>query len=398
MRLIHCADLHLDSKMTSFLDAEHAKERRGELLHTYERMIAYAVRHQVDGILIAGDLFDTKNISRTAREVVLGSIRENPGITFYYLKGNHDSDNFLAGVRELPENLKLFGPSWSGYRVGRVVICGRELPAAEPRRSSSAISGRDSTVTINIGSNSAAGMRDDDSSALNSGDSLLLDPQDFNIVLLHGQQAESAAKDRAAVIDLRSLRGKSIDYLALGHIHSYQLEALDARGIWCYPGCLEGRGYDECGEHGFVLLDIDEERLRMRYTFVPFAGRRLYEIPVDVSGCLTMREIARAADEAIAESGCEARDLVKLVLTGDVDVETERNTEYLLTGLRNRFYDVKIKDSTRLRIDVSSYALDPTLKGEFVRTVIADAEDGDDWMTAIRYGLQALAGEPFAEI
>ena len=42
MRFIHCADLHLDSKMTSNLSREQAKERKMEILRTYSRMIDYA--------------------------------------------------------------------------------------------------------------------------------------------------------------------------------------------------------------------------------------------------------------------------------------------------------------------------------------------------------------------
>ena len=39
MKMIHCADLHLDSKMESNLSAEKARERREELLQTFERMV-----------------------------------------------------------------------------------------------------------------------------------------------------------------------------------------------------------------------------------------------------------------------------------------------------------------------------------------------------------------------
>ena len=38
MKIIHCADLHLDSNMTSNLSREQAKQRKAELLATFERM------------------------------------------------------------------------------------------------------------------------------------------------------------------------------------------------------------------------------------------------------------------------------------------------------------------------------------------------------------------------
>ena len=52
MKIIHCADLHLDSKMESNLDREAAGMRRDELLDTFERMVAYAAEQNVRVILI----------------------------------------------------------------------------------------------------------------------------------------------------------------------------------------------------------------------------------------------------------------------------------------------------------------------------------------------------------
>lgn len=69
MKIIHCADLHLDSNMTSNLSREQAKQRKAELLATFERMIAYAKDNFVKAVIIAGDLYDKKNISANARNV-----------------------------------------------------------------------------------------------------------------------------------------------------------------------------------------------------------------------------------------------------------------------------------------------------------------------------------------
>ncbi len=80
-----------DSKMTSNLSKEQAKREKMEILRTYSRMIEYAKNNDVKAIIIAGDLFDTRNVSATARNLVKDSITSNPDIDFYYLKGNHDS-------------------------------------------------------------------------------------------------------------------------------------------------------------------------------------------------------------------------------------------------------------------------------------------------------------------
>ena len=66
MKIIHCADLHLDSKMESNLDREAASMRRDELLDTFERMVTYAAENEVRVILIAGDLFDKPNVRKAA--------------------------------------------------------------------------------------------------------------------------------------------------------------------------------------------------------------------------------------------------------------------------------------------------------------------------------------------
>ena len=42
MKIIHTADLHLDSAMKTNLSKEKAKMRNNEILHTFERMVEYA--------------------------------------------------------------------------------------------------------------------------------------------------------------------------------------------------------------------------------------------------------------------------------------------------------------------------------------------------------------------
>ena len=359
MKLIHCADLHLDSRMTANLPPEKARVRRQEILHTFERMVEYAAKEDVSAILIAGDLFDTKTILAGTKNVVLSSIANHPEIRFYYLRGNHDRDNFLTGLEKIPDNLKLFKDTWTTYEEGRVTITGVELETADP-------------------------------AAVYA--SLVLPSDRYNIVMLHGQETESGSKDRAEIIQLRALRNKEIDYLALGHIHAFKEEKLDARGTYCYPGCLEGRGFDECGTHGFVLIDVPDAGEAVR-TFVPFAYRTLHELSVDVTGCLTSFEIGRKIDEKIEAEKIPEKDLLKIVLTGQTDVSCEKNLDYLESRL-NRFYFVKVTDGTELVVRFEDYANDPSLKGEFFRTVMADENfSEDEKLQILRYGFKALAGE-----
>lgn len=367
MKLIHCADLHLDAKMTASLTKEKARERRKELLLTFERMVKFAAENQVEAILIAGDLFDTENVSATVCHRVEETISGHPEISFFYLRGNHDAGHFLAGLKQLPENLKLFGEAWVSYSLGtqgKITVSGIEL------------------------------SEKNQGSAYNS---LVLDPGKFNIVMLHGQEAETGAKDKAQVIRLRELRNKGIDYLALGHVHSYREEPLDGRGVWCYPGCLEGRGFDECGTHGFVFLQVDEMTGACVREFVPFATRTLHRVNVDVSGCMRTGDMAERLETVLAERKIPSGDLVKVVLTGSLDVECEKDLTYLEKRSEQDYYFLKIQDETGLRVDVSDFLLDESLKGEFVRLVMAAEEIPEEERAAvIRCGLQALAGEEVA--
>ncbi len=364
IKLIHCADLHLDARMTSQLPREKARERRAELLHTFDRMLDWAQEHRVDAILIAGDLFDTKNISAAAKNTVREGILAHPDIQFFYLRGNHDADGFLGSLEELPGNLKLFeAQQWLTYLLaqGRVAVTGAELCGETKERLFS---------------------------------SLALDGDRFNIVLLHGQEADSAPREGAEVIPLRLLKNRGIDYLALGHIHAYKSAPLDARGVYCYPGCLEGRGFDECGLHGFVYLEIDPEQKTCRKEFVPFARRQICRLEVDVTGCASGAQIAALVRERLEKEGLSPESLVKICLVGQVDISCEKNLDFLEKKLEPEFYCVRLSDETTLQVDYGRFALDASLKGEFVR-LVEQAQDlsAGEKAEVIRCGIRALSGE-----
>ena len=202
MKIIHCADLHLDSKMTANLSKEQAKERKNEILRTFTRMVEYAKKNKVKAILIAGDMFDTRNVSAMVRNTVRDVITQNSEIDFLYLRGNHDNDNFLSKLEEIPGNLYLFDDNWTTYAYNNITITGLELNAEN---------------------------------SLTAYNSLVLDHDAFNIVTMHGQLAGYRSKDKVETISLDDLKNKNIDYLALGHVHGFHMDKIDSRGIYCYP-------------------------------------------------------------------------------------------------------------------------------------------------------------------
>lgn len=371
MKIIHTADVHLDSKLSSHLDSDRAKERRNELIMTFQKMVKYGAEAGAEAIIIAGDLFDVTRISATARNAVLSVVSDNPEMTFYYLTGNHDENSLEQAVTQkgetLPENMKLFGSDWVTYeQVGK--------------------DGTDVTIT-------GAELTADNSNTLPA--SLVLDQDKINIVTLHGMESELTREKGAEIIPLREFRNKGIDYMALGHIHAPKIEKLDARGVYAYSGCLEGRGFDEAGKKGFYMLEITADGVTPE--FVSVAERQVYVLDVDVSKCMTSDDVIKEMRSAAVEAGVTSRDMYQAILVGEVDVELTVDETYIIKMLEDEYYVIDIKDKTKPFIDYDSFANDISLRGEFVRLIKAKQQAGEltETMAAqiISTGIGALAGE-----
>ena len=61
--------------------------------------------------------------------------------------------------------------------------------------------------------------------------------------------------------------------------------------------------------------------------------------------------------------------------------------------LQGSFFFVKVKDESHLALDADAYRNDVSLKGEFIRQVLASELTDADKAAVIRAGLQALSGE-----
>lgn len=381
MRIIHCADIHLDSALTTHLDKERARSRRKEILDTFRRMLFYASNNDVQAVIIAGDLFDSETVSAATVGIVLGEIKRHKDLNVYYLRGNHDPGSGIFAGRDIPENLYLFDDEWKYYLLNEEKDSRENIDTNTEEGSNIVLAG----VVLTAG-NSAL-IYDD----------LDLREDDINIVTLHGQEQEYG-RNCGDDVCLGKLRDKGIDYLALGHIHKPKCERLDHRGIYAYSGCLEGRGFDECGDHGFVLLDIDEKDGTIKSEFVPFAYRRLYEVVVDITGVTDNQDAADMIAEQLymdlnkREENME-KVLVKIIVTGELDVESEVDIDYLTRQFMDSFYYVNFVDRTRLKIDPLKYVHDATLRGEFVRLVMAQDMSDEDKAFVIQTGVRALAGE-----
>ncbi|MBQ9735885.1 MAG: metallophosphoesterase [Clostridia bacterium] len=357
MKILHIADCHLDSAMESHLPARTAKSRRRELLLTFSDVMEGARSEGVSLVLIAGDLFDTEVPSASAVRYVLDCIASHADMTFLYIEGNHDAGALAA--YELPDNLHRIPKGTAEvFRFGDVCVYaagyatpGSVIEAFTPQK------------------------------------------EKKNIFLLHGTLSTSRSDTREEIIPHALFRGKPVDYLALGHFHSYTPMRLEDGGLACYAGTPEGRGFDETGKCGVILFDSDT----LCASFVPTARRLIHDVRVDVSGAETLNEIERRVREAIAEIRKE--DMVTLTLVGEIEDVHLKQPEQIRLLLDGKFFFSKLKDATRLRLRPEGYENDVSLRGEFVRRVMQnEALSEEDKQRVLTFGLRALEGEMPEEV
>ena len=350
MKLIHCADWHLDSALETHLSEKQAADRRRELLLLFGKMIDFAEKEHVRAVLIAGDLFDAEPILSTTTNYVLGCMRAHPEIEFFYLHGNHDPHAFDSC--EIPENLHVFAQEGETYVLDEVAISGMEH--------------------LNV--------------QMLKKDPRLAHPEvQYHVMLLHGMLSDGGAGED--LLPRALLREQNVDYYALGHLHTFQQEQW-TNGIACYSGCPVGRGFDECGEKGIVLLDTDSGRLQAR--FVPLSGRRLWSIKVDISECQSAWEIQTLLEKRLQSFSSE--DLVRVTLVGEFPETCEKTPQLWQMHFADQFAFFELRDQSQPALCLAEESTAPTLRGAFVRAVQTSGLSETEQKQVLLLGLQALRG------
>ena len=354
IKLLHAADLHLDSPFEG-LGGEKAMRRRAEQRQLLYGIAQLAERESADMILLAGDLLDSDTAyAETAEDIAkaFGSL----GIPVFISPGNHDfySERSPYARVEFPENIHIFKKP-----VPECV----ELP--------------------DIGARVwGAAFTDKHSGAMLRGFSAVKVPGVKDIMCIHGELNEASSYDPITESDIAA---SGMDYIALGHIHSGS--GLRRAGGCCYawPGCPEGRGFDETGEKTVSIVELSDSGCRL--TPVCIASRRYEILPVEVTGCDPLLAVHTVLPENTA------RDVYRIVLTGEVD--TPPDLSRLRRNLDDCFFSLQLRDETRLRQDVWERAEEDSLRGIFLRKLrekynSAQSEERELIEQAARWGLAAL--------
>ena len=351
MKIIHTSDLHLGSALTSRLSPERAIRRAHELEESFARLCSEAVELSASAVIIAGDLFDTARVSTGGVDTVFTIMRRHPEISFFYLPGNHEGQVINASGLPHPDNLFVFGEEWTYFTHGDIRLAGR------------------STTEKNM-------MRTLERSS------------ERTIAVLHGELRDKS--EAGGIIGGSELSGCGVEYYALGHYHSYSVRQVGKGSVAVYCGTPEGRGFDEVGDCGFVLIDTDGPAVL--HKFIPFAKRRQLIIPVDVTGAVSNSQIEERISAATGATGSES--LVRIALTGEREPELTVNRAIIEARFRDKFFYFEIKDKTRIRLDREALRYDKSLKGEFLRLCLADESlEEDERSRIIECGFAALSGE-----
>ena len=350
IKFIHTADWHLDSPFAA-LGAEEAAKRRRELRELPNRFADYVKEQGIDLVLLAGDLFDGKNVYRETMEgltAALGRMEAKVLIA----PGNHDCWGPMWDKWEWPDNVYIFHKNaMTTLEMGDVVFHGAAFTA--PEQGSSLLSGFQAAEDGKV-----------------------------HIGLLHG---EVAAQSRYNPIPTEEAAASGLAYLALGHIHAAG-QVRWGKTLIAWPGCPEGRGFDETGEKGFYQGVIADDGA-VSIEFVPFAKRRYQSLTVDVTG----KDPRAAVEEALPPD--TEQDLYRILLTG----EAERVEVSALEGaLKERFYALEVRDHTRLPRDLWARAGEDSLGGVFLQKLkerydtAQTEEERETVRAAARFGLAAL--------
>ncbi len=342
MKFVHIADIHFDSPFINLSDRENLGDmKRLEQRKVFKKVIEYIKENAIDFLFIAGDLYEQQYIRKSTIEYINGLFKEIPNTKIYISPGNHDPyiKNSYYNQFQWNDNVHIFSSKIEKITLENANIYGY---------------GFDDFYCTNCGIENLE----------------IQDQTKTNILVIHSTiDGANLEEKQYNSIPKRILEEKGFDYVATGHIHKLDYHTYENQNI-VYPGSLISLGFDELGEHGMIVGEIEENK-KLTTEFIPLSENNFEEIEFDVTECISKDELI----EKINELEIPENSLVKIILIGKRNFEIDKYEIYkFITNEKI----IKIRDHTKIQYDLKNIANSYTLKGLFAKEILKEKEIAKD--------------------
>jgi len=278
-RLVHAADLHLDSPFTGLGSVRDGLDEvlLDASLDALDDLVELCLAEEAELLLLAGDQFDRAEGSSRGRQRLARACARltGSGTAVFAVHGNHDPLRGRSPLADV-EGVTVFRP-------GRP-----QAHAVDPR-------GLGPVVVHGVSFGRAA---EEDNLALGFARG---DEPGLHVGLLHCMVGDREGHGRYAPCSLDDLLAAKMDYWALGHVHRFTVEH-EAPPV-VYAGALQGRSPkpSERGPHGAVVVEFEGERvLGLRH--VALDRVRFEEVELAIDGLEGEQDLTRALEDLAAEA------------------------------------------------------------------------------------------------
>jgi DNA repair protein SbcD/Mre11 len=316
MKFLHIADIHLGCRRYNL------EERTKDFFRAWRDVINnHAIGNEVDFVLIAGDLFNSRKVDPQAMNHAMAGLEllKEANIPVLVIEGNHDQRDAISDfswLRSLSQwgFLKLLEPSRDAE--GHITL----VPWDEEDRSGSFVDIAGARIFgshwYGASANAAIPVLAD---ALRRAST----EGRFNILMLHTDVEGQINRPIPAlsVAKLKELK-QLTNYIALGHTHKrFDLDN------WAFnPGSLEACSIDEYKEErGVYLIEVDERHNIKAKHLRDYTQRPFQRLSFDVSGAVdqdavyagVMEKVENEARKVDPESS-EPAPIIEISLKGQL--------------------------------------------------------------------------------
>lgn len=354
MKFVHIADMHFDAPFTVLSQKSNLGDlRRIEQRQVFKKVIDYIKEEKIPYIFISGDLYEHEYIKKTTIEYINNLFKEIQTTKIFISPGNHDPyvKNSYYNNFDWSDNVTIFKNKIEKYEDENIVVYGY-------------------------------GFND----FINSGvdiEEINIDSSKINVLVIHGSIDASKTLDlQYNPMKSNIINNKNFDYVALGHIHKTNYKE---GGKLIYPGSTISMGFDELGEHGMLIGDVEKGNLNLE--FKKLDVREFVEKEIDITKISSKEEIIQLINDEILEE----KNMYKIILTG------KRSFQITINDIQKSVLQeniIKIKDRTKMSYDLEELSKEESLKGVFVKVMLEKLNSGnfetEEIEKAIEIGLEVL--------